>query len=327
VLVTGALGVNGVFVLRSLLERGADVVATGRNRNFELAPDLEGVVPFERLDVRSLDETRRVLAEARPEVVVHLAAMMPGAAHDDPYAGFEVNVMGTANVLEAARGAGVERVVYTSSKGVYGAVTGRHGHPAYEPMPEDGPLVPVLAYDYSKLAGEGLGDAYARIGGPEFASMRFGSIYGPGKLKRHGPMSLASRLVEDPLAGRPVRVERGGEQRDDYLYVRDVGDAVALVALHPEPLRHRVYNVGSGRAATLEELAEAVRRRLREAEIELGPGLDPLGLGIPYYVVLDASRMLAEFGFRPRFDFDAGVADYVETVERLGAGRARVAGR
>jgi UDP-glucose 4-epimerase len=310
ILVTGALGVNGVWVLRSLLERGAEPLATGRRERFDLAPELAGEVEFQPLDVRDPDAIERVCRAFRPWAIVHMAALMPGECQRHVASGFDVNVMGTVNLLEAARRHGVHRFVYTSSKSAYGAVSGAHGHFRYEPMPEDGPSNPVLAYDYTKIAGEGAGFNYARAYGIEFAAIRFGSIYGPGKLERHGPMALASRIVEEGLAGGSVRIPRGGEQKDDYVYVRDVGDAVASLALHPRPLRHDVYNFGSGRAASLLELAMAVRRVNPGADIEIGPGLDPLGLGVPYYVVLDSSRIQDELGVTARFDFDAGVEDY-----------------
>jgi UDP-glucose 4-epimerase len=316
VLVTGALGVNGVWTLRALLDRGADVLAVGRHPNFELAPDLEGVIPFRRVDVTRPEQVRAAIGEYRPIVIVHLAALMSGAAQADPFAGFEFNLGGVANVVRAAWDAGVPRVVYTSSKGVYGPVLGPHGHPTYEPLPEDAPLRPTTVYDYSKLAGEGLGENVMRQGGPEFASIRFATIYGPGKAARHGPMSIASQLVELPLSGRPVHVPQGGDQRDDYVYVRDVAEATALIALHPERLRHAVYNVGTGAARTLGELADAVRRHVPDAEIEIGAGLDPLGLGIPYYSAFDCSRIEAELGWRARFDFDAAVADWIAATRR-----------
>jgi UDP-glucose 4-epimerase len=316
ILVTGALGVNGVWVLRSLVARGAEVLATGRRERFDLAPELAGEVPFRPLDVTDPEGIERAFREFRPTTVVHLAALMPGACQEEVGAAFHVNLTGTVNLLEAARRHEVPRFVYASSKSVYGAVTGPYGHPRYMPMPEDGPCRPVLAYDHTKLAGEGAGMNYSRAYGIEFAAIRFGSIYGPGKLERHGPMSLASRIVEDGLAGKPVRIAQGGDQRDDYVYVSDAGEAVAALAVHPRPLRHPVYNVGAGWPASLRDLAAAVRRVQPNADIEIGPGLDPLGLGVPYYVVLDSSRIERELGFVPRFDFDAGVADYARLEPR-----------
>lgn len=318
VMCTGALGVNGVWALHALLERGADVVATDLREDFSLAPDLAGAVRFAPLDVADGAAVAACVGAVAPDVVVHLAALMPAQCQADPDAGYRVNVMGTAHVLRAARELGVRRVVLTSSKGAYGAVEARHAHPRYEPLGEEARVAPVSVYDHAKLASEGLGNNYAATGGPEFVALRFANIYGPGKLARHGPMSLVSRLIEDAWAGRPTRIEQGADERDDQLYVRDAGEAIARAALHPVALRHALYNVGTGVAPALREVADAVRARVPAADIEIGPGLDPMGLGVPYYSRFDCARIAGELGFEPAFDLDAGIADY---LERLEAGR------
>lgn len=312
VALTGALGVNGVFVLRELLAHGADLLATSHVRDFGLAPELENQVGFERVDVCRLDELRESFAAFRPEVIIHLAAILPVEAQADPRRGFEVNVMGTANVLAAARELGTRRVVFTSSKAAYGAVGGEHGHPTYRPIGEDDRCNPRAVYDHAKLASEGLGANFARTGGPEFVALRFATIFGPGKVGKHGPMSLASSIVEDAVAGRTVRIERGGDQRDDYIYAVPAAEAIVAAALHPAPLKHHVYNIGSGRGTSLTEYAALVKSEVPEARQEIGPGLDPMGFGVSYYSVFDCSRA-AEFGFEPP-DLQAGIHAFVAAL-------------
>lgn len=314
VLITGACGVNGIWVVRELHQRGLAVLATDLEPDFSLAPELADAVGFRALDVSDLAAVGAAVAGFRPEAIVHMAALMPAAVERDPHRGAEVNVMGTANVLRAAVESGVRRVVFTSSKAAYGEVAGSHGAPAYRPLPESAPVRPVHLYDYAKIASEGIGASFAAAGDVEFAALRYATIYGPGKLERHGPMSLASRIVEDPAAGRPVTVPVGGEQRDDLIYVKDVARATADVTLHPAPLRHRVYNVGSGVGVTLRDLAAAVRAELPGAEIEIGPGLDPMRFGVSYYAVMDCSRLAAELGFRPAFGLADGVRDYIQLL-------------
>jgi UDP-glucose 4-epimerase len=315
VIVTGALGVNGVWTVHSLLDRGATVLATDLREDFSLAPDLVDAVAFAPLDVADPDAVDAAVARFRPDAIVHLAALMPAQCQADPHAGFTVNVMATAHLLRAARAHDVARFVLTSSKGAYGAVEAHHGYPDYEPLCEQARVAPVTVYDHAKLASEGLGNNYAATGGPEFVALRFANIYGPGKLARHGPMSLVSGLIENAFAGRPTRIERGGDERDDQLYVRDVGDAIALAALAPGPLAHQLYNVGTGRGPTLAEVAAAVRAHLPGADIAVGPGLDPMGLGLAYYSIFDCARAARELGFTARYDLDAGIADYLQRLE------------
>jgi UDP-glucose 4-epimerase len=315
VVLTGALGVNGVWVLRALREQGVAVLATDVAPDFALAPELAGDVEFRPLDVRDLDQVRAAVGEFAPTVVIHLAAMLPAQAQADPHRGIAVNLMGTANVLQASREAGVRRVVFTSSKAAYGTVGGVNAHPTYAPLREDAKTDPVAVYDHAKLASEGVGTNFARTGGPEFVALRFASIYGPGKLVRHGPMSLLSRIIEDAYFGRPTRVERGAEQRDDYLYVKDVATATVAAALHEGPLGHHVYNIGTGRGVALEDVAQAVRDAVPGADIAVGPGLDPMGFGVSYYSVLDCTRARRDLGFEAQFDLQAGIADYLGLLD------------
>jgi UDP-glucose 4-epimerase len=315
VIVTGALGVNGVWAAQSLLDRGATVLATDLREDFSLAPDLVDAVEFARLDVSDPDAVDAAVARFRPDAIVHLAALMPGQCQADPYAGYQVNLMGTAHLLRAARAHDVARFVFTSSKGAYGSVEAHHGYPDYEPLSETALVRPVTIYDHAKLASEGIGNNYAATGGPEFVALRFSAIYGPGKLARHGPMSLVSGVIENAFAGRPTRIERGGDERDDQVYVRDVGEAIALATVAPAPVPHRLYNVGTGRGPTLAEVAASVRAHVPGADIEVGPGLDPMGLGLAYYSIFDTARATRELGFTARYDLDAGIADYLERLE------------
>jgi UDP-glucose 4-epimerase len=246
----------------------------------------------------------------QPDVICHLAALLPVQCQDNPYLGYQVNVMGTANVLQCARQLNVSRVVFTSSKAAYGEVGGQHGHPNYKLLPEGARCHPVNVYDYGKLACEGLGENFARTGGPEFAALRFATIFGPGKVGRHGPMSTVSAIVEDAVAGRPVRLKQGADQGDDCVYVADAGEAIAVVAMHEAPLNNHIYNIGGGRAVPLSEFCDIVRGCVPGADIELGPGLDPMGFGVAYYSGLDCSRVAEEFDYSPR-DLRVGVQNFV----------------
>ena len=316
VAITGALGVNGVYVLRALRDAGIEFLATGWDDDFSLAPELAGEIDFCRVDVTQRDSVHEALHEFHPEVVIHLAAILPVEAQADPYQGYSVNIMGTANVLAVARDLEVARVVFTSSKAAYGEVTGIHAHPTYQALTENDAVYPKNIYDYAKVASEGLGMNYQRTGGPEFAALRFATIFGPGKVGKHGPMSQISGIVEDAVAGRPVRIKQGGDQGDDYLYVRDAAAAIVAAALHKEPLAHSIYNIGSGKARTLFEYAKLVQDLVPEADIEIGPGLDPMGFGVSYYSALNSNRAKKDFGFEAP-ELAAALRDYVQALKEF----------
>lgn len=319
VLVTGGFGVNGSWVVRELAGRGHDVVVLENRDDRSLLPDLadalDGAIPVEIGDVSDAGLVAGVVDRHRPDVVVHMAAII--GAGDDPVAGVDVNVSGTTAVCEAAVRAGVGRVVYTSSRAAYGALTGEHGHPTYVPVTEDHPRRPAGLYDVTKLCSEEIGGWYRRARGLEFVSLRFATIFGPGKLQRHGGFSTYSSMIELPAAGKPVRLPRGGDERDDVLYVADVATAVAAAALTPGPLPHDAYNIGHGSTVSLHDLADAVRAAIPGADIEIGPGLDPMGMDASYYGALDSSRAAADLGWSAQYPLSRAVPHHLEALARF----------
>lgn len=316
VLVTGGFGVNGSWVVRELVARGDDVVVLENRDDRSLLPDLGDGFSLELADVSDVEQVGSVVERYRPDTVVHMAAIIGAGA--DPVAAVGVNIAGTTAVCEAAARAGVPRVVQTSSRAAYGALTGMHGHPRYVPVTEDHPRHPVGLYDVTKLAGEEIGGWYRRARGLEFVSLRFATIFGPGKLQRHGGFSTYSSMIELPAAGLPVRLPRGGDERDDVLYVADVATAVVAAATAPDPLPHDVYNIGWGSTVSLHDLADAVRAAVPGADIEIGPGLDPMGMDASYYGALDSSRALADLGWRPVYALPEAVRHYLDALDRLG---------
>jgi UDP-glucose 4-epimerase len=316
-LVTGALGVNGAWVVRALLEQGHDVVGTDVRPDWTLLEDLRGDFELLEVDVCDVDALERVVRERGIEVVAHLAAIVPAQA--DPHRAFAVNAQGTVNALEAARRAGTRRVVFTSSRAVYGLMTGRHGAPDYLPIDEDYPRTPLAAmrvYSVSKILGEEAGRQYHEAFGLEFTALRFSTIYGPGKKARHGPIGVHTRMIENALLGERTVVERGGDERDDTIYVKDVAAGIVR-ACTVATLPSWAYNISTGRVSSLRDFADAVRSVLPEADIEVGGGYDPLGLG-PLYCALDPARARAELGFSPAYSLADGVRDFIASMDRLG---------
>jgi UDP-glucose 4-epimerase len=316
VLVTGGVGVVGSLVVRKLLERGLEPLICDLRADFTLLPDLVERIQFMTTDVTELPAVQRLLQDHGIDRIIHLAAFIDPDMDRQPYRAFTINAGGTANMLEAARLSGVRRFVFSSSRAVYGNTPQGVGAPGYCPLDEEYPKRPSKAYDVTKLAAEQLGAVYRDAYGVEFAALRFAGIYGPGKQARHGKMSLRSRLVEDPFGGRPVRVKQGGDQLDDMIYVDDVAEALVQAVL-ADRLDHGAYNIASGKGHTILEFADAVRAAIPDADIEVGPGLNPLGFDVHYYAIFDISRARKDFGWAPRFDLRSGVRDYVERLRTL----------
>jgi UDP-glucose 4-epimerase len=318
VMVTGGLGVNGAWVVREFLGRGHEVSVLEKRDDTSLIEDVASRVEVVVGDICDAEQLTASVLRLRPDSVVHLAALVD--CERLPQTAVAVNVNGTANVAAAAVAAGVQRIVYTSSKAVYAPATGQFGHPAYAPIAEHEHLGPVGMYGITKAAGEQVLAWYGRNTGVECVSLRFGTVFGPGRLQRHeGPINTYSSMIELPASGRSFTLDHGGDEGDDLVYVLDVADAIATVALAPERLRHDAYNIAAGRVTTLNDLADAVRTVVPDADLVVGGGLNPMDQPAPYYMALDGTRIAQELGWRPRFDIGAAVRHFAGHV------RSRVA--
>jgi len=316
ILVTGGLGVNGAVVTRQLIERGFRPIVTDYRADYSLVPGLQDKFDFIEGDVTDMAFVTRLLEGAHIDAIIHLAAFIAPDMDSEPFRSFTVNTQGSAYLLEAAHKAGIRRFVTASSRAVYGATPENVGAADYRPIDEDYPKRPINAYDVTKLAAEQLGQVYRTVFGLEFAALRFAGIYGPGKQARHGKMSLRSRLVEDPVDGLPVILERGGDQPDDMIYVEDAARALIEAALAAR-LNFGAYNIGSGIGQTLKQFADAVRAAIPGATVEVGPGGNPLGFAVNRAAIFDVSRAETDFGFKPQYDLKAGVVDYVARLHQM----------
>ena len=185
-------------------------------------------------------------------------------------------------------------------------------------MPEDLPKNPKRIYDSAKLMGEQVGLYYQANMGVDVVVLRFATTYGPGKTSRHGKMGVTSQIVENPANGLPFRLPQGGDEKDDFVYNKDSAYGIYLACIAQNP-NSRVYNIGTGVGVTLNDVARVIRKRLPNADIEIGPGLNFLGMPYPASSVYDISRARAELGYSPQYDLETGIADYLDSLERLKA--------
>ena len=318
VMITGGMGVIGAEASRRFVREGHRPVIFARHRDERLLRDILDQVDVELGDVLDMPRLLEVIKRHRVTHVVHAAAFVGAVSQANPALSVQVNVMGMVNVLEAARAFDVERVVYTSAKGVYGPMLGEYGAPTYKPMPEDLPKNPKRIYDSAKLMGEQVGLYYQANMGVDVVVLRIATTYGPGKTARHGKMGVTSQIVEHPASGLPFRLAQGGEEQDDFVYNKDSAYGIYLACMARNPAS-RVYNIGTGVGHTLNDIARVIREHLPNAVIEIGPGLNFLGMPYPASGIYDISRARAELGYAPQYDLDKGIADYLESLARLKA--------
>ena len=316
VLVTGSSGAVGTRVCEQLIAEGRTVVGYDRRPPDESMEGPGTLIPVDG-DVLDDEALAATIARYAVDSVVHAAAILP-AERTRLSDVVSVNVAGTAAVAEASAAAGVTRLVFTSTKGVYADFVGDYGHPTFEPIDEGYPLIDVenthTLYNATKLAAEYCLVKMSDITGLQVAVLRFATMYGP-KRERHGTRSIAGDIVKNMAAGEDVHIGHGGDQRFDLIYVKDVARSI-VAALRAERVDLRFYNIGSGRLVSLLDVAAAARQVLPDSpsKVHIGPGLDPMQLGWPNYGVFDISRAQDELGFTPAYDLLSGVTDYVESL-------------
>lgn len=287
VLVTGGAGFIGRHLVAALVADGAEVVVLDnlhRGERAALAPfEQSGALRFVDGDVR--DRAAVAAAMAGVEVVYHLAAQsnVLGAVTDLDYS-FTTNVVGTYNVLAAARAAGVGRVVFSSSREVYGEVE-------QVPVAEEQPLNPKNAYGASKAAGELYARVFQQGGDLAVSVLRLANVYGPGDRDRVLPIWLERARRGDDLE------LYGGAQVLDLVPVGLVVAALrraADVDLDGQPI-----NVGSGAGTSLRELAARVQGL---PGVRVGTRVLPARAVEVTRFVAEVTRMRTVLGLEPPVD-------------------------
>ena len=318
VLITGALGAIGSYVLKRFISEGVRPLVYDIRKDLTLVKNVEDKFDFIEGDVTDEKMFGRAIEDNNITCVVHMSSALGKVCESEPKVGWHINVDGTLNVLENARKYGVKKVLYASSKASLGHLTGEYGNPTFKPVGEDHPFRPESFYGATKGASELIGRQYKREFGIEFAAFRFASTYGPGKMSRHGVASGISKIIEAGIFNRPLAIKSGGDQKNDYVYNGDLGRAIYL-AYKASGKLSTAYNIGSGELHTLKDVAEIVRKRHPGVDIEIGPGLvDVTNAGELSYGLMDITRAGKEIGYRPAFNLADGIADYEKTVASVG---------
>lgn len=298
--VTGAAGFIGSTLVDRLLAAGhtvlgIDNLSNGREANLDQAAS-RGGFELVRADIVDADLVA-LLSAARPEVVFHLAAQIDvRRSVEDPEFDADVNVVGTVRLAEAARRAGVRKVVHTSSGGAI------YGVPRVYPTSEAAPPEPASPYAASKLAGEIYLNSFRRLYGLDCSHIAPSNVYGP-RQDPHGEAGVVAIFVKAMLAGRPTHVYGDGSNTRDYVYVDDVVDAFVRAA-GDEGGGCR-FNVGTGVETSDRALHTAVAHAVGAPD---APGFAPARLGDLARSCLDAGRAGAVLGWQPQVSLAEGLA-------------------
>jgi UDP-glucose 4-epimerase len=297
-LVTGGAGFIGSHLVERLLRDGSHVRvldnhSTGSPANLAFAAGHAGLELVEG-DVRDLATVERAARGAR--VIFHQAAMrsVPRSV-SDPLGANEHNVTGTLHVFEAARRAGIARVVYASSSSVYGAT-------AELPKREDQILRPISPYAVSKAATEQYGAVWSQLYGVETVGLRYFNVFGPRQDPKSEYAAVIPRFILWALAGTPLEVHGDGTQTRDFTYIDNVVEA-NLLAAGAVGVGGEAFNVGCGGHVSLLDIIARLEKILGRA---LARRHTPPRAGDVPHTLADVSKAKRQLGYAPLVDFEEG---------------------
>lgn len=293
VLVTGGTGLVGSNLVRELLKQGHDVSITGSDA-YQKIPEFKGktfYASFLGIDWDALEKY---------DVLFHQAAINETVLMDKREM-FRSNVDSTKKLFEEVVKRGCKRIVFASSTAIYGN--------APAPQKESSPLQPLNPYAESKIAMEQVvKDLQKKHPDVIFVGLRYCNVYGPGELWKGKRATMIYLLAQQMQKGNP-KIFRDGEQKRDYIYVKDVVQANLLAAKAKESC---IVNCGSGKATTFNEVIRILNK-------VLGVNRKPEYIDNPYlgryqdHTECDMALAKQKLGFIPKFDIEAGIKEYYDT--------------
>ncbi len=293
VLITGGAGFIGSHLVERLVHEEDEVVvidnySTGRLSNMAPFQSKKNFLFYQK-DIGDFDSIKELFLGV--EAVYHIAGLadiVPSIQRPLDY--FRSNVDGTVNVMEAARLAGAKRIVYAASSSCYGI-------PDIFPTPETAPVRPQYPYALTKFLGEQIVLHWGQVYKMGVNSLRFFNVYGPRARTSGTYGAVFGVFLAQKIHGKPFTVVGDGTQTRDFTYVADVVDAVITVAR--SQLKNEIFNVGSGRAVSVNQIAE-----LLEGEKIFVPKRP----GEPDCTFADISKIEKLIGWRPKVSIEEGVS-------------------
>jgi UDP-glucose 4-epimerase len=298
--VTGGAGFIGSHLSEELLKRGYQLVildnlSTGKRDNIAAILDNKNV-EFIKGSITDLPLLQKAFKNA--EYVFHLAAIgsVPRSI-DNPQESHEVNVTGTLNVLIAARDNKVKKVVNASSCAIYGDAPGL-------PKKEDMPINPLSPYAVAKLAAEEYCQIFQKVYSLPTVSLRYFNIFGPRQNPDSEYAAAIPKFIKLKLQGKTVNIYGDGKATRDYVYVKDAVNALITAA---ESDASGIYNIGSGKSTTVNELVELISRLTGN---NTPPVYGPPRPGDIVHSLGDASKAKS-FGYSPRYSLEKGLKETI----------------
>ena len=298
-LVTGGAGFIGSHMVDRLLEEGfrviiVDDLSSGKIKN------VNQHATFHHLSINR-PSLLDVFNREKPDLVFHMAAQSSvSRSIRDPIQDSEVNILGTLRLLEAARRAGVDKIIYSCTGGAL------YGEPEIVPCPDDTPVVPISPYGMSKFVAEQYLEYYSRQYVVNYTSLRYGNVYGP-RQDPEGEAGVIAIFISAMLSGkRPVIFGDGNQQRD----LVAVGDVIEANMAAINRGRGKSMNIATGELTSVNRIFELLKKVYR---VSGGmPNTPPARPGDVYRISLDCTLAEEELGWTPKTTLEEGLASTVE---------------
>jgi len=303
-LITGIAGFIGSPLAHTLVEqghevRGIDNLSTG---NLENLADIRDSISFEQMDLQDVAGMRSACEGV--DYVLHQGALasVPRSVKD-PLTSHESNINGTLNLLIAARDAKVKRIVYAASSSAY-------GDQPTQPKQEDMVPMPLSPYAVQKLTCEYYIQSFYRAYGLEGVCLRYFNIFGPRQAADSPYSGVIAQFTFKMMAGETPTIFGDGLTSRDFNYVDNAVSANLLACQAPSSVATgRVFNVGTGRSHTLNEVYATIAEHLG---FKGKPNYGPSRAGDIKHSLADISRATKELGYEPKFHFHDGLRKTVE---------------
>jgi UDP-glucose 4-epimerase len=313
ILITGGAGMIGSTIALSAVSHGAQVTILDAllplyGGNLFNLKNIKDDITFIKGDIRDTKLVKKLVKDQ--DVIFDMAAQVSYIdSAKDPYLDLDINCFGHLNILEACRynNPGV-KIIFPSSRFVYGTIE-------YSPVDEDHPFNCLSIYGIHKLAVEKYLVFYHQYYGMDTIIFRIANPYGPRQQMKHSKYGIVNWFIRTALEGKDLTIFGEGSQMRDYIYVKDLAQAMLLAAVDEE-LKHEIFNIGSGKSISFRTMVETVARIINKGKVAFLPWPDDYAFAESGDYLSNISKIKQRLRWEPRTDFEAGVRETVQYYQQ-----------